>query len=43
MDYIEEIIRLLTWPAVIILSYYAVVAALKRWDKFLPAPDEDRD
>lgn len=43
MQYLNEILMLLTWPAVIILSYYASIAALKRFEKFLPAPEEETD
>lgn len=43
MEYLEEIIRLLTWPAVILVSYFLIVAALKKWDKFLPSVEEDQE
>ena len=36
MDYIQEILRLLTWPLVIIVSYYLSKYALKKSEKFLP-------
>lgn len=41
MQYFQEILQLLTWPAVIALSYYMSVLALKRFEKFLPPADED--
>lgn len=43
MQYIEEILRLLTWPAVILLSYYFSVVALKRFEKFLPEKEDEKE
>lgn len=43
MQYIHEILQLLTWPAVIALSYFLSVAALKRFEKYLPDPEEDNE
>lgn len=43
MEYLEEILRLLTWPAVILLSYFISVAVLKANDKFLPKPEDEQE
>jgi len=41
MEHIGEIIKLLTWPAVILASYYLSRLALKRFEKFLPNKEDD--
>jgi hypothetical protein len=43
MQYIEQIIQLLTWPAVILLSYYISLQALKRFEKYLPKSEEENE
>lgn len=42
MQYIGEILKLLTWPAVILASYYLSRLALKRFEKFLPDKEDDK-
>lgn len=40
MNYLGEIIKLFTWPAVILLSYYLSRYALKRFEKYLPEENQ---
>ncbi len=39
--YIIEILWLLTWPLVILITYYAARFALKKFEPFLPEKDEN--
>lgn len=41
MQYIEEILRLLTWPVSILFSLFAAQIVLKKVEKYLPSKDED--
>ncbi|MEA1876696.1 MAG: hypothetical protein U9N86_07515 [Bacteroidota bacterium] len=41
MEYIEEILTFLSWPLVIVVSYYLSKYALRKFDKFLPEADDE--
>ncbi len=41
MEYINEILTILIWPVVIVVSYYVSNYALKKFDKILPKADEE--
>jgi hypothetical protein len=39
--YIKEILWLLTWPLLIVLAYYLIRLALKRFEANLPEKESD--
>jgi len=39
--YLKEILWLLTWPLLIIVSYYLIRFALKRFEEHLPEKDDE--
>jgi hypothetical protein len=40
MTYISEILWYLTWPATLVVSYYLVVWAVKKYDRPVTGADE---